>query len=89
MIRNLLTGTGVHVGPHDFAIAEGILHPEKAPKKLGLVHSPRVITTYPPCEDGHHYPAPANQDAIFNALATLRMETHRKLRGRGRGKAKA
>lgn len=87
LLYNLLLGTGVKMGPHDFSISADVREPERKPKKLGLKHSPRVKTTYPP-SSGHHYPAPPPCEDIFNALTGLQKEVDKKLRGNKPAKAK-
>lgn len=65
-------------GPHDFAIATHVAEPPPEPKKLGLVHYPKVRTVYP--EIGHYYPAPTPSKVVHGALTKLKRETSKKLR---------
>lgn len=88
MLKALLLGTGVHMGPHDFGIAAEVQEPESRPKKLGLIHEPKVRTIYPPNDNGHHYPAPPPCEDIFKALTILQKEVDHKLRGKKHTKAK-
>jgi hypothetical protein len=59
--------------PHDFAVAGHVVDRIPEPKRLGLTHSPRVITTYP---DNHESIQPND---VHAALVKLKKETAKKL----------
>ncbi len=59
--------------PHDFAVAGHVANRIPEPKKLGLIHSPRVVTTYP---DNHQDIRPEH---VHKALVSLKKELSKKL----------